>query len=57
MSYLCNRQFKVYINGTSSEKITINYSIPQGSILGPLLFNYYKYHPINHAQKHVRICR
>ena len=38
MSYLQNRQFQVHINGTSSEKMTITYSIPQGSILGPLLF-------------------
>ena len=38
MSYLQNRQFQAHINGTSSEKMTINYSVPQGSILGPLLF-------------------
>ena len=41
MSYLQNRQFQVHINGTSSEKITINYSGPQESILGLLLFNCY----------------
>ena len=41
VSYLQNRQFQVHINGISSEKITINYSVPQGSILGLLLFNYY----------------
>ena len=41
MSYLQNRQFQVQINVLSSEKLTINYSVPQGSILGPLLFNCY----------------
>ena len=41
MSYLQNRQFQISINGTSSEKISINYSVPQGSILVPLLLNCY----------------
>ena len=41
MSYLQNRQFQPHINGTSLEKMTRNYSVPQGSIHGPLLFNCY----------------
>ena len=41
ISYLQNRQFQVHIDGISSEKMTINYSVQQGSILGPLFFNCY----------------
>ena len=41
MLYLQNRQFKVYISRTSSEKVTISYSVLQGSILGPALFKCY----------------
>ncbi len=37
-SYLGDRKQKVVINGLSSESKDINASVPQGSILGPLLF-------------------
>jgi ribonuclease P/MRP protein subunit RPP40 len=37
-SYLSNRKQRVVINGKSSDLITLNDGIPQGSILGPLLF-------------------
>ena len=37
-SYLCNRTQTVSINPTMSVFIDINIGIPQGSILGPLLF-------------------
>ena len=40
-SYLQDRKFAVEINNTLSKEITINYSVPQGSILGPTLFSYY----------------
>ena len=37
-SYLTDRQFKVQIENNFSEVKTINFSVPQGSILGPILF-------------------
>ena len=39
--YLRNRKFSVHIDSFSSNTKTINFSIPQGSILGPTLFNCY----------------
>ena len=38
-SYLSNRSIKVVLSGQSSTTISINASVPQGSILGPLLFS------------------
>ncbi|KAG6448993.1 hypothetical protein O3G_MSEX005813 [Manduca sexta] len=37
-SYLSNRQQLIHIDGMKSLAISINYGVPQGSILGPLLF-------------------
>ena len=40
-SYISNRQFSVKIGGSFLHAHTINFSVPQGSILGPVLFSCY----------------
>ena len=40
-SYLSNRSLQTVINGKLSPSTLINLAVPQGSILGPLLFLIY----------------
>ena len=40
-SYLTDRHYRVKINNTTSDKHSLNYGVPQGSILGPVLYSLY----------------
>ena len=39
--YLENGSYHVIINGTKSERRTLHRGVPQGSVLGPILFSIY----------------
>jgi len=41
ISYLSNRTRYVYVNNTQSDCLSMTCGVPQGSILGPLLFKLY----------------
>ena len=40
-SYLSSRRFQVQVGHLTSKMVKIDFSVPQGSILGPILFNCY----------------
>ena len=50
-SYFTNRQQKTLIKGILSDSLTVQYGVPQRSILGPLLFLLY-ISDLNNAKPH-----
>ena len=52
-SYLSNRTQNTFVNNTVSSSLPISYGVPQGSVLGPLLFIVY----LNDITKCVHDCK
>ena len=51
-NYLCSRKFVVHVNDHFSEEHVINFSVPQGSMLGPVFFNAYASTLQQHISSH-----
>ena len=49
-NYLCNRKQRVVLNGFPAGYSTIESGVPQGSVLGPLLFLIY----INDLERNIK---
>ena len=51
-SYLHDRSFRVCIGDSSSAKHSLNFGLPQGSVVGPLFFSMYTFHIGHIIRKH-----
>ncbi len=57
-SYLSNRQQRVIVDGFTYEFKSTNAGVPQGSILGPILFfNLYQRSPRSSQKRYIYVCR
>jgi exonuclease III len=54
-SYLCNRRQRVIVKGKCSKWYHTNAGVPQGSILGPLLFLIFINDIVNHVKCDIRL--
>ena len=52
ISYLSERKQSVCINNSHSEAVDLKYSVPQGSVLGPILFTVYTLPLTDIVKKH-----
>ena len=57
-NYLCNRTQSVVVNGAELDPLSILSGVPQGSVLGPLLFLIYVDLPdaVIHPSAIVNLC-
>ena len=51
-SYLCNREQSIFIDGKTSNPVTLHFGVPQGSVLGPIKFSVYSSPVYEIAQSH-----
>ena len=51
-TYLSNRFQSIHLNGKSSARVLLLFGVPQGSVLGPVLFSIYQVPLSNIAERH-----